>query len=132
MTFPFGRLSRRGWRMRIGVYGSVQRTKMLLPHRVVFIEIRLIGRKPARVQVGSNLFIVSITCGDIAFRLRPKTCHRLSYATICPDDPLVRFSADRTISRSGCWYCIAALTSRCPIVFITAARLPVLVSTRVP
>jgi len=67
-----------------------------------------------------------------ALTLCPKTCHRFSYTLVCRADPFARFRAPRTISSSGCWYCIAVLTSLWPIVFITAARFPVLFSTRVP
>ena len=67
-----------------------------------------------------------------ALTLCPKTCHRFSYTLVCRADPFARFRAVRTISSSGCWYCIAVLTSLWPIVFITAARFPGLFSTRVP
>ena len=67
-----------------------------------------------------------------ALTLCPKTCHRFSYTLVCRADSFARFRAIRTISSSGCWYCIAVLTSLWPIVFITAARFPVLFSTRVP
>ena len=67
-----------------------------------------------------------------ALTLCPKTCHRFSYTLVCRADLFARFRAIRTISSSGCWYCIAVLTSLWPIVFITAARFPVLFSTRVP
>jgi hypothetical protein len=46
-----------------------------------------------------------------AFNLCPKTCHRFSYTLVCRVDPFARFRAVRTISSSGCWYCLAVLAS---------------------
>jgi|ERR1700730_1936479 len=92
---------------------------------------RLTDSQSIKDPIRSVHTMVSTTYRVDAFSLCPKTCHGFSYTLVCRADPFARFRAVRTISSSGCWYCTAVLTSLWPIVFITAARFPVLFSTRV-
>jgi hypothetical protein len=93
---------------------------------------RLTDSQSTKDPIRSVHTMVSTPYRVDALTLCPKTCPRFSYTLVCRADPAARFRAIRTISSSGCWYCIAVLTSLWPIVFITAARFPVLFSTRVP
>src|SRR5712671_7931117 len=86
---------------------------------------RLTDSQSTKDLIRSVHTMVSTPYRVYALTLCPKTCHRFSYTLVCRADLFARFRAIRTISSSGCWYCIAVLTSLWPIVFITAARFPV-------